>query len=119
MTIERAEYILNYFSQLMNSREKAAWQHWVTSYKMEHSNSKPEQKEARKIIYYDKGWMTKDPSVLELLSQGIDPFKITTARRISKDHPNVLKFNLCPKCGKLARTPFAKQCHHCFHRWHD
>jgi len=26
--------------------------------------------------------------------------------------------NLCPNCGKLARTPLAKQCRHCQHDWH-
>tara|TARA_B100000674_G_C37837410_1_gene913572 strand:- start:55 stop:384 length:330 start_codon:yes stop_codon:yes gene_type:complete len=26
--------------------------------------------------------------------------------------------NYCPKCDSLARTPKAKQCYKCFHKWH-
>jgi len=34
------------------------------------------------------------------------------------DYKDQLFFNNCPKCEKLARTPYAKQCRHCGHDWH-
>ena len=39
--------------------------------------------------------------------------------RIIRDHAASLTFNRCSACGKIARTPKAKQCQWCFHNWHD
>lgn len=32
--------------------------------------------------------------------------------------PEKVFFNNCPKCGKLAITPQAKQCRFCSYNWH-
>lgn len=40
------------------------------------------------------------------------------AELILKDYSNEVFLNNCRKCGKLARTPFAKQCRYCGHDWH-
>jgi hypothetical protein len=46
----------------------------------------------------------------------------TNMRQLSKmiieNHSNEVFWNLCPKCEKLARTPFAQQCRFCQHDWH-
>lgn len=118
MNLERAKYILNHYHQLMNTNENKAWRHWSSWYKTEYSDMTEEQKEKRTRLYLKNGWMSQDSEVLELLKDGIDLFRIRTAERIAKDHPEVLVYNNCPKCGKLARTPFAKQCRFCFHDWH-
>ena len=57
--------------------------------------------------------------------------KVTTISRTSKieiiclKHGSFFQYprkhkegNNCPKCGKLARTPKAKQCRYCFYNWH-
>ena len=118
MEIEKAEYILNYFRKFMNAEEKAAWKHWSTTYKTQNSGLSEKELESRQRIFLKAGWLTQDSEVLELLNDGIDSFKISTAERISKDHPEVLVMNNCPKCGKPARTPFAKQCRFCDYDWH-
>jgi len=33
-------------------------------------------------------------------------------------HKNEIYLNNCPKCGKITRTPKAKQCRFCHHDWH-
>jgi len=40
------------------------------------------------------------------------------ARIIIEKHEDRIFWNRCPKCGKLARTPKAKQCRFCQHDWH-
>ena len=118
MNLEQAHYILKYYDNLMTFHEKTAWKHWVINYKIEHSGSTQSQKEAKINLYLKNGRLSSEPTIKELLKNGIDYFIIKTAKRISLDHPKVLKLNNCAKCGKLARTPFAKQCRYCFHDWH-
>lgn len=66
----------------------------------------------------EKGWLSNNEDVLDLLKDGIDKFRENTAKRIFSEHPEVLNFNYCSECGELARTPFAKQCRSCGHDWH-
>ena len=40
------------------------------------------------------------------------------ANTVLKDFPDEVNFNNCPKCNKLTRTPFSKQCRYCLHDWH-
>ena len=118
MTLKKAEYILQHYYKLMNQKEQTAWRHWALNYKIQHTQTDQDKKTVRIQRNYENGNLSKDPDILCLLESGIDQFKINTAKRIAKDHPEVLFMNNCPKCGKLARTPFAKQCQHCFHKWH-
>jgi ribosomal protein L40E len=45
--------------------------------------------------------------------------KAKLAEIILRDFPDKILFNNCPRCGKLARTPQAKQCRHCGYDWHN
>jgi rRNA maturation endonuclease Nob1 len=69
-------------------------------------------------MYLKIGWLSDDPSILSYLNEGSIQFILNCAERISKENPDMLFFNLCHKCGKLARTPQAKQCKFCGHNWH-
>ena len=44
--------------------------------------------------------------------------KENIAQYLMEHHSSEIYINNCPKCGKLARTPRAKQCRHCGHDWH-
>ena len=70
-------------------------------------------------IHKEKGWLTSDQSVLDLLKEGYDKFELNIAKRIIAQSPDKVFFNTCKKCNKLARTPFARQCRNCGHSWHD
>ena len=117
MKPETVDYILNYFSGLMSEKEALAWRHYSSEYKLTHSENK-DSVEKRRKIYLSKGWLTKDVQILRLLEDGIDNFRLKTAKRIFKENRDKIYFNNCPKCGELARTPRAKQCRHCGHDWH-
>jgi len=116
MDKDKIRYILNYHSSLMAKEEKISWRHWSTTYKMEHSDSTDQQKESRKKLSLQKGWMTDDENILQLLKFGIDEFERKVAERI--DNSNSIDYNNCPKCERLTRTPKAKQCRFCGHDWH-
>lgn len=75
-----------------------------------------EQKASRTKLSLKNGWMTNDEEILKLLDNGIDEFRKTVAERIDK--MNTIKYNTCPECNKLTRTPKAKQCRFCGHDWH-
>jgi|GEM_PF-1096329 len=38
--------------------------------------------------------------------------------RLMEKHYDKIVLNKCPRCDKLARTPFAKQCKYCRYDWH-
>ena len=66
-----------------------------------------------------KGWFDDTEEIRAMVADGYDVFKKRVAERIYREHKNELKLNLCPQCGKIARTPLARQCRFCFHQWHQ
>lgn len=72
---------------------------------------------SRVKIYYKNGWLSTDPTVLDLLKYGYDTFEENIVQRIMRETPEKVFFNNCSKCGGLARTPYARQCR-CGHNWH-
>ncbi|WP_044208697.1 hypothetical protein [Flammeovirga sp. OC4] len=117
MKTETIDYILNYFSGLMNEKEALAWRHYSSEYKLTHSENQ-DTVEKRRKIYLSKGWLTEDEQTLRLLENGIDQFRLNTAERILNENSDKIEFNKCPKCSELARTPKAKQCRFCGYDWH-
>lgn len=115
MDTETAKYIINHFSNLLTSEEKMAVKHISSMFKFEHSSSKNPNLKKK---YLENGWLTSDQSVLDLLNDGYDTFELNVANRIMVQSPDKVFFNNCPKCNKLARTPYARQCRHCGHQWH-
>ena len=116
MDSETAKYIIDYFSNLLTGEEKMAVKHTTSTYKLEHSTS---DNTNLTRIYKEKGWLTSDQTVLDLLKDGHDNFELNVATRIVTQNPDKVFFNNCPNCNKLARTPYARQCRHCGHNWHN
>ncbi|QXU50005.1 hypothetical protein KYG33_02875 [Chryseobacterium sp. D764] len=111
MDQETTNYIINYFSELMTKHEKLALKHQISSFK---SNENPK---FRKIMI-EKNWISSDPKITNLLENGYEVFKQNIITRIMTETPEKVFFNNCPKCNKLARTPYAKQCRYCGYSWH-
>jgi hypothetical protein len=70
-------------------------------------------------LMVDKDWISKRKDIQDFLKNGFEEFEITVAKRIITETPDQVFLNNCPKCKKLARTPFAKQCRYCKYNWHD
>ena len=114
MDKETAQYIVTYFFNLLPYKEKLAWKHYSSILKLE-DNENPKTIE----MYKRKGWITDDQEILELLEKGYDNFEMETAKKILEKYPTQIFLNKCPKCNKLARTPYAKQCRFCSYTWHN
>lgn len=113
ITIEKADYVIYYYGELMTLNEKKAQRHHLSMLKLEDSN---DQRLTR--MYLKTGWLSDDPLILNYLNDGYIQFVLNCAERILKDNPEKVLFNFCPVCKKLARTPHAKQCRHCGYNWH-
>lgn len=95
MTDEAIAYILDHYPHLLTLEEAAALKQSISG-----------QETVRNV------------AVQELLKNGPTAFRRHTAERIVKDHAEEIFFNTCPRCGKLARTPKARQCRYCRDDWH-
>jgi hypothetical protein len=113
MTIEKADYILKYYSKLLQLKETIALRHHRSELKLSDSKNGPRRK-----LYLRIGWLSNDPEILNQLNQGYIQFMLDAASRIVQEFPDKVFFNYCPVCRKLARTPDAKQCRLCGHDWH-
>ncbi|WP_459209087.1 hypothetical protein [Aquimarina rhabdastrellae] len=110
---ELIDYIHQYCSEFNTELEKKARNHNIGMIKWgSRENLHP------KLIQLRDRHISTDQNVLKLLENGFEEFKVKSATRIYKEHKNELKLNLCPKCGKIARTPNAKQCRFCCYDWH-
>jgi hypothetical protein len=109
---ETANYIKNYFSNLMTDDEKLALKYHMYTYKTE------DNPKMRKLMV-EKGWISEQPEIQKFLKNGYDDFELKIALRIITESAGKVFFNNCPKCKKLARTPYARQCRHCGHAWHE
>lgn len=112
MNKELASYIKKYFGHLMTDDERLALNHHIYTYK---TSNNPRMR--KKMI--EKGWISEKEEVLELLENGYEVFELTMAKRIMAESPEKVFINNCPKCLKLARTPYARQCRNCGHTWHN
>lgn len=76
--------------------------------------------EPRERLLYDEqqGWLSSDPRILDMIADGREALKKRIVERIWDQHKHELALNLCPLCGKITRSPKARQCRFCFHNWH-
>jgi hypothetical protein len=106
---EKKEYVFTHYAHLMTNQEGRAWIHYTSLIKMEGLTE--EQKAARQRLSLKIGYfMTADRDSLKLLDEGIEVFKERVVQRILRENGNEVFLNLCPQCGRLARTPHARQC---------
>jgi hypothetical protein len=116
MSNELAKYITTYFTDLLTDKEKLGLKHLRSEYKIEQS-SNADDIDRRVRMYKRVGWLTEDKDVLELVSGGQDKLDRKIAERILSDHGDKVFINNCPNCGRLSRTPSARECRHCRHGW--
>ena len=120
MDLGKARYIFVHHRHLMNKPENAAHRHLMGTAKITRGRSDAAaQIEAAKSRSGLHDLLSEDPQVLELARGGFDAFVLVTAKRILADHADKVAFNYCCQCGRLARSPKARQCRYCHHDWHS
>lgn len=112
MDRETINYIIRYFGKLMTRDEALALNHHMYTLKCS-------ENVYMRNLMIERGWINSDPEVIQLLEHGYQVFEQNVVTRIMTETPEKVFFNNCPKCHKLARTPYAKQCRHCGYSWHD
>lgn len=114
MTKAEEDYILKHYGSFMTLFEHAANRNFFFDMKLA-SNENPSHAYKRSL----ESKKINKSEVLQLMEGGYERFRRNVAHRILKEHEAEIVFNKCPACNKLVRTPRAKQCQHCFHRWHS
>jgi hypothetical protein len=128
MDTDRAWYAFCFYSHLMTKQERLAYAHLVGTIKATGGRSDADAQEevrstsrraslAHASFRYE--WLSDDPEVLRLAKDGYKAFAVSTGERIFRDHRDQIVLNCCPQCGRLARTPKARQCRFCRHDWHN
>ena len=111
---ETIAYIIGYFSRLMTEDERLALRYQMFLHKLDASENKEEKEKKMR----EKGWFASEEKSLTLLKNGIKALEENIVKRILSESRDKVFFNNCPQCGKLARTPQAKQCRYCGFDWH-
>lgn len=119
MNQQLAYYVVTHYARFMNSQERLAYGHLAGAMKATLGRSDTSaQEEARHSPTFSR-MLSNDSAVLTLASEGYEAFLQQAATRILNEHRDKVFLNYCARCGKLARTPKAKQCRSCGYDWHD
>ncbi|WP_298115115.1 hypothetical protein [Flavobacterium sp.] len=110
---ELIDYIFQHCWKYYSEIEKEAIDHHIGAVKFDKFAFQSQKLDDAKTRF-----STENPEALKLLENGYSEFIKTTATRIFNEHENELELNFCPGCGKIARTPKAKQCRFCRNDWH-
>lgn len=116
ITRNEIHYVFSYCSKLMTNEECEAHRKLFYDSKMKDIPYAPALKE--RLIQQGLYRTQYSQKVVELLSNGVENFLIKVTKRIIENYGTDPLFNYCPQCGKLARTPQAKQCRFCLQDWH-
>ena len=120
MDPQLASYLIRYYDRFMHKRERLAYRHLIGTMKVTKGRSDPAaQEEASRKKPQLRELLSNDPSVIGLARDGMQAFVERTATRILAEHADEIFLNNCPRCGRLANTPRARQCRFCRHDWHE
>ncbi len=117
MDRETVRYIIDNFGDLLPLTERLALRRPYTP--AGGSFLRDYQLNNLTIMYRDKGLLPAGMEVLDLIKLGPERMELLLAERLLLDFNSQVFMNKCPRCGKLARTAYAKQCRHCNHSWRD
>ncbi len=110
---ELINYNFQYCEKYFLPEEIAAYRHfWALSYSENKKNEQVYQSHMRGES------IEGNMAAQKLVKEGYQALRYKVTRRLLYECKNELDLNLCPVCGKIARTPQARQCRFCFHDWH-
>lgn len=109
------EYIWRYYQRLLTAAEARSG---LYSAPMDRETAI----EAKGVAFADDldrtyGAVTSSELTFELRDGRLALFQ-RARDRILREHASEVKVNRCPACGRIVRSPGAKQCLWCKHDWH-
>lgn len=60
----------------------------------------------------------EDKDVIDAFPRDLYSFRQSTQQRLMRECSDGIHVNRCPKCSRIVRSPSARQCPWCKHRWH-
>lgn len=114
---ETIDYIFNHYAGLFNLEEKAALKHLFSLVKLDVDDT-DETMDSRVKAYRERGWLSSRKEILNMIKDGEEAFRQRVANRVLHEQSDQIYFNYCKSCGRLARTPLARQCRYCGLNWH-
>lgn len=111
MTEELKNYLISYCIEWRLPEETRALR------RLSLSKEERERRSALESPISERMYGFNDEKTNALVCLGWEELLIVMANRILAQHEKEV-INNCPKCGKLARTPKAKQCRYCQFDWH-
>src|SRR5690348_15965998 len=100
-------YDMRWHAAHMTDVEKPAQRHLFATLKATMGRSDVAAQQEARNNKIEARFLSNDPEVLRLASEGYDVFVERTAARILRT-ADKLTSNRCPKCNGLARTPTSK-----------
>jgi hypothetical protein len=115
MDSELVKYLVTYYTGLLSVKEKLLIKHAKSHLTL--------TRETLGDFIKEVNWVDKFADTSHYFNDNSNPLRITNdnfdiliASRILETKRDHIFLNYCPKCGRLARTPTAKQCR-CGHSW--
>ena len=110
---EMTRYMWDNYAQLMTDFERRVGHAIVGRTKAAATN----HPHSARIL--EEWWGRKgDADIEAALAEGPEIFRRRVANRILTEHHDAVILNRCPSCGRIVRTPQAKQCFWCGLDWH-
>jgi hypothetical protein len=109
---EMTQYIWDYYGSLMTEFEqRVGWAH------LAELKAAGGHRAVADSILRRRG-IAGDAEAEAALADGVDAFRRLVCRRLLAERGADMFINRCPACGRVCRTPRAKQCFWCNHDWH-
>jgi len=113
MDIELRTYLIEKCQNWMLPEERKALEQIELKKSEIYSAEKSRLAQKKMELVYGIG----DEKTEELVALGKEKLADKIAKRLLKENSEIV--NKCPKCERLARTPKAKQCRFCGHKWFE
>jgi hypothetical protein len=106
-------YVWDFYGNLMTEFEqRVGWAYWA-----ERKAAIGHQAMANLILR--RRGITGDPEAQAALADGVEAFRRRVCQRVLAENGAEVYVNRCASCGRVARTPKARQCEWCGFDWHD
>jgi hypothetical protein len=110
---EVTRYVWDYYGRLMSEFEqRVGWAHLADG------KAAAGHHAVAQFILRRHG-IPGDPEAEAALSDGVEAFRQRVCRRVLAEHGTQAFVNRCPSCGRVVRTPQARQCFWCGFDWHS
>ncbi|MFO0961165.1 MAG: hypothetical protein U0800_27610 [Isosphaeraceae bacterium] len=114
---ELRRYVLRHCREFLTEAERRADRAGMVGIKAADAERRGSRALAGKLR--EKWCDDRDKEVRSLLADGYEMFRLRLVRRLLADPGVQALIVRCPSCGRLARTPLARQCLRCKHTWRE